>query len=125
MQLCTVAAFSIHNNKPNEHTHIKALYFTMAYYREHEHQQAQQSQQHSSWFYAAAFATIALVALLQDVNRFSGLDDLRDQDQQIKWAASGIICALGLACIGFLLGLFLRHRFVGNILELILVRMRV
>ncbi len=77
--------------------------------------------QHTNWFFAAAFATIALVALFQDLERFNGRDDFKDQGQKITWVGSAIICALGLASIGFIMGLVLRHRFMGNLLEFMLV----
>lgn len=95
----------------------------MAYLHPNAHyeERTQHNNQHTNWFYSAAFATIALVALLQDLERFNGQDKFKDQEKKITWVGSAIICALGLSGIGFLMGLFLRHRFVGNMLEWMLV----
>ncbi|GAX20441.1 hypothetical protein FisN_22Hh007 [Fistulifera solaris] len=86
----------------------------------HYEERKMHNSQHTNWFLAAAFATIALVSLFQDLERFNGRDDFKDQGQKITWVGSAIICALGLASIGLFMGLFLRHRFVGNLLEVML-----
>ncbi|GAX11339.1 hypothetical protein FisN_22Lh007 [Fistulifera solaris] len=83
----------------------------------HYEERTQHNSQHTNWFFSAAFATIALVALFQDLERFNGRENFKDQGKKITWVGSAIICALGLASIGFLMGLALRHRFVGNLLE--------
>jgi hypothetical protein len=95
----------------------------MAYLQPNAHYEdgTQHNSQHTNWFFSAAFATIALAALFQDLERFNGHGNFKDQGEKITWVGSAIICALGLAGIGFFMGLVLRHRFEGNLLECTLV----
>lgn len=90
----------------------------------HVQDHAKHTNQPASWFYSTAFAAIAFVALLRDLDRLNDeSDELKDQSKKIKWAASGILIALGFAGIGSLMGMFLRRRFLGTMLEVVLVRM--
>lgn len=66
---------------------------------------------HVHWFTSAAFATIALVALLQEIG------DVNNQWKKIKWSVAGISIALSLAILGVLASMSLRHKFVGTHLE--------
>lgn len=86
----------------------------------HNEEKTQHDNQHTNWLLAVGFATVALIAAEKAVE-LDGLSDLSNQPKNIKWIGSGILCALGLACIGFLASLFMRHRFIGNMLECTLV----
>ena len=86
----------------------------------HYEEKTLHNNQHTNWFLAAGFATVALVAAEKAV-QLDGLSDITNQPKNVKWIGSAILCALGLACIGFLTSLFMRHRFIGNMLECTLV----
>lgn len=66
---------------------------------------------HVHWVTMAASATIALIALLKD------FDKLKDQEKQVKWAASGLSIALTMAGIAVFANMLLRDKFVGTLLE--------
>ncbi len=67
---------------------------------------------HVHWFTSAAFATIALVAILKETD-----GDILDHRRKIKWVVIGISFALSLAILGVLASVMLRHKFVGTYLE--------
>lgn len=72
---------------------------------------------HTEWLMTTVFSIIALVALVQ---HYEG--DLQDQEKFVKWAVSGMSLALSFSAIANVGNLVLREKFIGTVIEGVLVR---
>lgn len=86
----------------------------------HHHHRRQDKMRLVQWFAAAAFSTIALVALTSNLE-----GQLRDETSEVRWAVAAVSITVTCAALAVLASLLLQGAsFVGTALEGGLVRAR-